>query len=468
MNRKSVLAFSLTPIIVSAIGFVFTPLLSWWLAEDDMARFAMFQTNANFFVLIVSLGLDQALAREFHETRSPGKLLNKILQLVLLAVPVGILGLGVVRLTADGPASASVTAGMVMACVLMLLNRVYSSYIRMSGNGVAYAIDVASPKIFQLSLIVLLGSQSLLVITYDVVIGIFVASAATMLCYEIVTARRIGRSFEVSGAADKNKGMPGYSDLLRFGVPLVPGAIAYYGISASAIYIVGAYGTPRDVVTTSLAISVGGGIAILQSVFTTLWTPFAYRWHASNGSQALYGHVATLVTMACSVLLLASLFVVPYLSILFPEKYAGLPSLLVLVIVWNLLYLISVVGSFGIGIKRMSFTSMMISLVGALLSVGTSIIATRSFGAQGALLAVLGAFVVTLVLNCEFSTKGWKRVVGPHHYLMVGAMAAAGIMFSLGYGWQAKLLLVFLIVSYLSTCRSSFIQAYAIHQSSGK
>jgi O-antigen/teichoic acid export membrane protein len=468
MNRKSAIAFSLAPIVVSAIGFVFTPLLSWWLAEDDMARFAMFQTNANFFALIVSLGLDQALAREFHETRSPAKLLKKVLHLILISVPVGVAGLAIIKLHDDGPASASVTTGMAAACVLMLLNRIYSSYIRMSGNGTAYAIDIATPKIFQLSLIALLGTQSLMVITYDVVVGIFVASAAAALCYEIVMAGQIGRAFEASGAVVGNKAPPRYVDLLKFGAPLVPGAIAYYGISASAIYIVGMYGTPREVVTTSLAISVGGGLAVLQSVFTTLWTPFAYRWHASNGSPMLYSHIATLVAMACSVLLLASLFVAPYLTILFPEKYYGLPSLLVLVIVWNLLYLISIVGSFGIGIKRMSFTSMAISLAGALLSIGMSILATRSFGALGALLSVLAAFVVTLVLNCECSTRRWKRVVGPHHYLIVATMTIAGVLFSLGYDWQAKLLLVVSIISYVPASRAAFIQTYAIHKSSGK
>jgi O-antigen/teichoic acid export membrane protein len=468
MNRKSALAFSLAPIVVSAIGFVFTPLLSWWLAEDDMARFAMFQTNANFFALIVSLGLDQALAREFHETNSPGRLLNKVLQLVLLSIPVGVLGLGIIKLNADGPVSASVTLGMALACVLMLLNRIYSSYIRMSGNGVAYAIDIATPKVFQLSLIALLGSQSLVVITYDVVVGIFVASAAAALCFEIFMAGRIGRSFGPGSGAIGAKPPPRYAELLKFGAPLVPGALAYYGISASAIYIVSVYGTSREVVTTSLAISVGGGLAVLQSVFSTLWTPFAYRWHARNGSPALYGYIATVVTMACSVLLLASLFVAPYLSILFPEKYAGLPDLLVLVIVWNLLYLVSIVGSFGIGIKRMSFTSMTISLVGALLSIGMSIIATRHFGAQGALLAVLAAFIVTLVLNCEFSARRWTRVVGLHHYLMVAVMTTAGIIFSLGCDWQAKLLLAASIIFYLPIFKAGLTQTYAIHKNPGK
>ena len=464
MNRKSAIAFSLSPIIVSAIGFVFIPILSWWLGEDDMAKFAMFQTNVNFFALIVGLGLDQALAREFHETRSPAGLLKKVLQLVFIAIPVGVLALGIIKFYGQGLASASITAGMVAACVLMLLNRIFSSFIRMSGNGVAYAIDIVTPKVFQLSVLALIGSQAIFVITYDVVVGIFVFSAAAALAYEIWMARRIGIAYESSTEARGIKEPPRHSALLKFSAPLVPGALAFYAISASAIYIVGAHGNSREVVTTSLAISVGSGLAVLQSVFATLWTPFAYRWHARGGAPALYSHIATLVTMGCAVFLLASLFLAPYIPILFPEKYSGIPKLLVLVIVWNLLYLVSIVGSFGIGIKRMSFTSMTISLLGASLSIGMSIFAGKYFGSLGVLLSVLAAFVVTLVLNCELSAKGWERVVGTQHYLMVSAMVASGVIFSLGHEWLAAGILSLSIIFYLPKFRSGVIQVSAIYK----
>jgi O-antigen/teichoic acid export membrane protein len=467
MNRKSVIAFSLSPIVVSAIGFIFTPVLSWWLAEDDMAKFAMFQTNVNFFALVISLGLDQALAREFHETSSPRNLLKKVLLLVLLAMPVGIIALEVVKLNTAGLAQASITAGMAGACVVMLLNRIYSSFIRMSGNGVAYAVDIVTPKVFQLSAIVLIGSYSLTKLTYEVVVAISLVSATCALCFEIFVAGRIGRRYEANRSRKEQRGAPRYSDLLKFSAPLVPGALAYYAISASAIYIVSAHGSSRDVVTISLAISVGGGLAVLQSVFSTLWTPFAYRWHANGGSPALYRNIATLVTMGCALLLLMSFFAAPFLSLIFPDKYSGLSRLVIIVIAWNLLYLVSIVGSFGIGVKRRSFTSMTISIVGAALSIGMSVVTTRYYGALGALLSVLGAFIVTLVLNCEFSAKDWERVVTSHHYLMVGAMAATAAMFSLGFDLQAQLFLASSIIFYMPKFRSGWIQTHALRKSSG-
>ncbi len=468
MDKKSVIAFTIAPIIVSAFGFVFTPLLSWWLAESDMAKFAMFQTNVNFFTLIVSLGLDQALAREFHEAASPARLLGAVLKLVLLAVPVGLIALVVIKFNVGGLASASITPAMAAACVLLLLNRMYASFIRMSGNGVAYAIDIVTPKVLQLAIIGLIFSHSLIALSYDVVVGIFAASAAAALVYEICMSRRIGRSLEAEAGAKKGNALPSAAALLKFSMPLVPGAFAYYAISASAIYIVGAHGDSREVVTTSLAISIGGGLAVIQSIFSTLWSPFAYRWHAQRGDPSLYGDIATLVTMGCLLILLCSMLVAPYLVLLFPGKYDGVPRLLILVIVWNLLYLISIVGSFGIGVKRMSLTSMTISLGGAAISIGLSSIASRYYGALGALLSVLGAFVVTLVLNCELSTKGWQRVVGAHHYAMVAVMAAAGVMFSLGYRLQAELLLVLAIVYYFATFRPVCVRVYGLFRGAGK
>lgn len=468
MSRKSTIAYSLSPIIVGAIGFIFIPVLARWLTEGDMAKFVIFQTNANFFILIVGLGLDQALAREFHEASSPRQLLKIILKLVSCAIPLGVLGLAIIKFYFDGAVSSSINAGMILACVLLLLNRIYSSYIRMSGDGVAYGIDIVTPKIFQILMIALIGSQSVVTLTYDIVIGIFVLSAMAALCYEIFMARRIGLVFELNNAGIEKKPLPRQLDLLKFGMPLIPGALAYYAISASAIYVVGANGNPRELVTTSLAISLGGGLALLQAVFTTQWLPFAYRWYALKAPTALYGHVATIVTMSCAVLLLANLFVLPYLPLLFPAKYSGLPELVVLVVVWNLLLPISIVGNFGIPVKRLSFQSMIISIVGAALSVGMSLVANKYFGALGALQAVLVAFLVTLAWQCELSTKVWERIVAGHHYLMVGAMTGCGFSFSLGYAWEAELLMAISIILYFPKFRSSCIQARALYNSSGK
>jgi O-antigen/teichoic acid export membrane protein len=467
MNRRSTIAFAISPIIVSAIGFVLIPTLSWWLHEDDMAKFVIFLTNTNFFVLLVSLGLDQALAREFHEARSPKKLIKNVLQLVLLAIPIGILGLGAIKASTNGLSSDAITAPMVISCILLLLNRIYSTYIRMSGKGIAYAIDIVTPKALQLSAIVMIGSQSVHLLSYDFVVKIFISSAALMLCYEVFMTNRIARSLELCDERSKLKNQPHYADLLKFGVPLVPGALAYYAISASAIYIVAAHGNYREVVTVSLAISLGGGLAVLQSVFATLWTPFAYRWQSKNKSPALYGHIATILTTACSVLLLASMIFVPLLSKIFPEKYGGISGLVILVIAWNLLYLISIVGSFGVGVMRMSMISMIISIVGASISIVTSIVANEHLGAHGVLIAVLCAFNITLILNCEFSAHRWHRVVAWKHYIMVGVMTISGVMFSFKYEWQAQLMLIISIAFYIPSFRSGSTKAHELIKQSG-
>ena len=433
-----------------------------------MAKFVIFQTNANFFILIVGLGLDQALAREFHEASSPRQLLKIILRLVFFAIPLGVLGFAIIKFYFDGAVSSSINAGMILACVLLLLNRIYSSYIRMSGDGVAYAIDIITPKIFQILMIALIASQSLVTLTYDIVIGIFLLSAMAALCYEIFMARRIGLAFELSNVGKEKKPLPRQLDLLKFGLPLIPGSLAYYAISASAIYVVGANGNPIELVTTSLAISLGGGLALLQAVFTTQWLPFAYRWYAIKAPTALYGYIATIVVMTCSVFLLMTLFVLPYLPLFFPAKYSGLPELVVLVVVWNLLLPISIVGNFGIPVKRLSFQSMIISIVGAGLSIGMSLLANKYFGAMGSLQAVLIAFLVTLVWQCELSTKVWERVIDGHHYLMAGAMTVCGFLFSLGYKWEAELFIALSIVLYFPKFRTSCAQARAIYKSSDK
>lgn len=467
MKRSSLIAFSISPIAVSAIGFIFTPILAWWLSEDEMAKMAIFQTNSNFFVLLVSLGLDQAIVREFYEIADRGKLLKQVLQLVFLAIPIGLLGLVIFEANSSGVAKASVTAPMAAVCVLMLLNRIYSTFIRMSGDGVAYSFDIVTPKLLQLLAVALIGSQSILIPTYDLVISIFLVSTACALCYEIIMSARIVRRLYADNEDKKRNDGLHYINLLKFSVPLVPGALAYYAISASAIYVVSAIADSRQVVITSLSLSIGGGVAVLQSVFATLWAPFAYRWHAEDGSHALYGCIATIVTMGCSVLLLASFFVAPCLVLLLPEKYTELSRLVVLVIAWNLLYLISIVGSFGIGVKRMSFTSMTISIIGAALSIGMSIVASHYFAAHGALLAVLGALIVTLIFNCELSARRWQRVVALPHYVMVGIISISGVLFSFSLEWQAQLLLAVSIILYLPSFRNGVIQANVLHKSRG-
>ncbi|WP_313135717.1 lipopolysaccharide biosynthesis protein [Stutzerimonas nitrititolerans] len=462
MNRVSIFAYVLAPLLVSAIGFVFSPILSWWLAEEEMAKFAIFQVSVNFFILVASLGLDQALMREFNEVNSPRKLLAAALVMLGITAPVCIVALAFIKIYAYEALSESITVPMALACILMVLNRMYSSFIRMSGEGFAFAIDLVLPKLLQLTTILVLGSASLAVLSYNLVVTIIVAASVCSLLYEVVVTRRIGRRLEKPSLGANKKNQPDYADMLKFGAPLVPGAVAFYAISASSIYIIGFNGASTEVVIASLAISVGGGLAVLGTVFSTVWTPFAYRWHARAQSPELYGFIATIVVMVCSVFLLAILFVSPYLSFMFPDQYGGLTRLVVIVAAWNLLYIVSIVGSFGIGVKRMSVTSMLISTCGAVVSICASIIVNPYYGAHGVLLAVLGAFVVTLILNCEFSTRGWRRVVVLPHYVMVVVMCVSVVLFSFEYQWQSRLVLMLAIVGYLPFLCSGVAGAYAL------
>lgn len=427
-----------------------------------MAKFAIFQVSVNFFILVTGLGLDQALMREFNEANSPRKLLISILKVLGVTASFGVIVLGIIKIYAHEVLSGSITISMALACVLMLLNRVYNSFIRMSGDGLAFAIDAVAPKLIQLILVLIVGGGFLAVLSYDLVVKIIVATSMISLLYEVVVANKIGRKLDGNNVGTNIKIQPQYTDLLKFGAPLVPGAVAFYAISASSVYVIGLKGTPVDVVIVSLAISVGGGLAVLGTVFSTLWTPFAYRWHAKAQSPALYGFIATLVVMGCAVVLLMILFVSPYLSIIFPDKYGSLTSLVVVVAVWNLLYIVSVVGSFGIGVKRMSTASMLISIAGAVISIGISTVVSQYFGAHGVLLVVLAAFFITLVLNCEISTRGWHRVLALDHYLMVGAMCISGVLFSFGFEWQAKLFLVLAIVFYIPSSYYGLSKVYTI------
>ena len=76
MQLKSVVGFSIGPIVGAFIGLVTLPLNAWIFSPDDIGRLNIFQTICSLMLLFSVLGLDQAYVREYHEVANKEALLK--------------------------------------------------------------------------------------------------------------------------------------------------------------------------------------------------------------------------------------------------------------------------------------------------------------------------------------------------------------------------------------------------------
>jgi O-antigen/teichoic acid export membrane protein len=223
--------------------------------------------------------------------------------------------------------------------------------------------------------------------------------------------------------------------MLRFGLPLTLGGLAYWGLTAIDRVFLRALGRFEELGVYSVAVSFAGVATIIQGVFSTVWAPTVYKW-ASKGEGMDYvykvvRYILLLVVLVFSVAGLLS-WVVP---ILLPKQYSSVQWSMVACLGAPLLYTLSESTGVGIGITRRSGFAMLAALVAFAANLLGNWLMIPRFGAEGAAASTCLSFWLFFLLRTEFSILLWKFMPRIVLYGYTALAVAGSTIFSL-YGGE--------------------------------
>src|SRR5690606_9973321 len=156
-------------------------------------------------------------------------------------------------------------------------------------------------------------------------------------------------------------------ELLRFGLPLMVGGLASWGLNVMDKLFLRTMSTFEELGVYSVAMSIAGVATIFAGIFNAIWAPMVYKW-VSEGVDTdkideISGHVLAAVFF---VIVLSGIFswVLPFLL---PEQYQAIRYLITVCLIGPLLYTLSETTAVGIAIVRKTFFSML-AATGAMLT----------------------------------------------------------------------------------------------------
>lgn len=414
MNLKTLLSFAIGPMIAGALGLITIPILTWYFPQEDIGRITLFQIVISLSVMVFSLSLHESYVREYNEVDNKADLLKisiipGLSFLIMSVVFLYVFGFFYpevsVSLLIFDINSSVLTFIVLLAIIFSFFINIFNHVIRMENRGIAFSIMQVTPKLsFLIFAIIIIGigtKRDFLLIAVSFSMSLF----TSFLVVVFLTKNSLGDLLSTNFDKQLMK------KSLTFSLPLVFGGIAYWGLFAVDRIFLKIYSGLASVAIYTIATTLASSITLLSGIFTTLWHPIVYKW-AKEGIeprkiQEVINYVSLTVFCLWS-LMGAVAWVTPYF---FPKAYYEVEYLVVACASGPLLYLLSEVTVFGIGLSRKSIYSLFASFMALIVCIVLNFSLIPLFGTKGAAISTTLTFTILLVLKTEFSNKLYGNLI---------------------------------------------------------
>jgi O-antigen/teichoic acid export membrane protein len=185
----------------------------------------------------------------------------------------------------------------------------------------------------------------------------------------------------------------------RFGMPLVPSALALWAINLIDRFFINGYKGQAENGVYSLAVRISSVIIFAMTAFQLAWPAFAYSIKDDREARRTYSYVLTYLLFATCWLSLALGVLAPWIVDLFDPKHHFTRSAEAVPLLCFATAAYSGYSVLAIGIGRMRQTQFnwVVSGAAALVNVVLNVILIPHYGMMGAAVATLAAYVALFV-----------------------------------------------------------------------
>ena len=449
MNKNKIFNYMMGPVGAAILSFISLPIITWFYSIDDVGKISMLQIFSSLTILIFCLGLDQAYAREYHEAEDKGKLFKQVFLpgFILLLVSfstIYVIDSQAISRWLYAEESSYLTIVSIVCFVLAYCSRFLSLILRMQERALAYSMSQLLPKLFFLLFIL---STVWLGLTNDFY-NLITAHALSIFTVFIVFSWNTRDDWVMSIA--KTITRDELKPLLHFGLPLVIGGLAAWGLKVIDKFFLRSLSTFSELGIYSVAISITGVATIFSGVFNTIWAPLVYKWVSEKKvdhdkidkiSEHLLAAVYFLVV-------LSGLFswVIPYVL---PEEYESIQFIISICLFVPLLYTLSEVTAVGIAIAKKTKYSMYVSLIAIIINVIGNYFLIPFLGATGAAISTAISFWVFYIVRTEFSRYVWRNIPTTKAYLITLILLFSAILNAIFIKQNDMLFMIWLILAIL-------------------
>ena len=410
MNKKTILGYAIGPIGSGLLGFISLPIITWFYSVEDVGRISMLQVFTSFSILLFCLGLDQAYVREYHEENNKPALLRAVLLPSLIFSTlffsfILLLDRQIISKFMFDISSTYLSVLVVLCFIVALISRFLSLILRMQERSIAFSMSQLLPKLFFILIIVNTVWLNFARDTYNLITAN--ATSIFLACLIFFWNTRREWIQVLKERIDFNQ----LKKLLHFGLPLVIGGLATWGLNVMDKLFLRHYSSYAELGVYSVTMSVAAIVTIFSGIFNTIWAPMVYKWISNDeyDDEKMKAVLNYLLMFIYFFIVLVGLFswVVPYFL---PENYKDIQYLLPMCLLAPLFYTLSEVTGIGIAISKKTKFSMLCSFIAMLFSVILNYFLVKDLGAKGAVISTATAFFIFLGMRTFISNIVWKKL----------------------------------------------------------
>ncbi|HUH15267.1 MAG TPA: oligosaccharide flippase family protein [Gaiellaceae bacterium] len=431
LGRHSVV-YGLGGVVSRILAVFLLPLYTRFLDREDLGAVGLVVALSAVLVTVLRLGISSAFFRFYFESKDPAQrrlvvrtsfwftMASATAGLaagVALAEPIaGLLGIGDADL---------VRAGFVGIWAQMNYEQL-TALFRAEERSTAFVLASLA------NVAVTIGATVLLVVAWEqgalgVIVGNFTGTLVVYLALLGVHREQLGLQFS----------RPLLREMNRFGIPLVPAALALIAVNFSDRFFLVHLADLEEVGLYEIGVRIASAMVLLLTAFRMAWPAFAYSIEDDGEARRTYAFVLTYLVAVASWLALALGLLAPWLVRLLtqPEFYAG-ERVVAPLAFGGMAYAAYIVMVIGVGRAKRTQFNWLITGLAAVVNVALNLLLIPRYGMMGAAAATVAAYGVMFVAMTWYAQRvfhvpyQWRRVLtaaGAAVALLLAGKALGGL-----------------------------------------
>jgi O-antigen/teichoic acid export membrane protein len=412
---KHTAVYGLGGLVSRILAVLLLPLYTSYLGPRGFGKIETVVALTTVLVIVLRLGISSAFFRFYFDTKDEAQRTLVVRTSFWFTMTMATAGL-VVGFVLATPIAHGLNLGddpwLVRAAFVGLWAQMnyeqLTSLFRVEERSVSFVIASVA------NVLITVGMTVLLVVGLDkgptgAVVGNFVG---TLVVYLVLLAYRryqLGLEFSRSLLREMN----------RFGLPLVPSALALWAINFIDRIFIAQYKGQAEVGVYSVAVRISSAIVFLMIAFRLAWPAFAYSIEDDREARRTYSYVLTYLVFLCSWVSLALGVLAPWLvEVLAPKhSFHRAADAVALLAFASTAYAAYTVVAIGIGRARQTQFNWVVSGIAAAVNVALNVILIPPYGMIGAAISTAAAYLALflgMVLNAHRVYPvdyQWRRVL---------------------------------------------------------
>src|SRR5215210_5493784 len=424
--------------IVSRVLAVFLlPLYTRFLDTEDLGAVGLIVALSAVLVTILRLGISSAFFRFYFDSPEPGQRRLVVRASFWFTMASATFGLAAGALLAEPIADLLglddanlVRAGFVGIWAQMNYEQL-TSLFRAEERSTAFVLASLA------NIALTIGATILLVVVWEqgalgVIVGNFTGTLAVYLALLAVHREQLGLQFS----------RPLLREMNRFGIPLVPAALALIAVNFSDRFFLVHLASLEEVGLYEIGVRIASAMVLLLTAFRMAWPAFAYSIEDDAEAKRTYAFVLTYLVVVASWLALALGLLAPWLVRLLtqPEFYEG-ERVVAPLAFGGMAYAAYIVMAIGVGRAKRTQFNWVITGFAAVVNVALNLILIPPYGIMGAAVATVASYVVMFLGMTWYAQRVFAT---PYQWRRVLTAVAAALALLLAYPLALLLLGFFL------------------------